>query len=96
MTSKKTNKDLIQSYILTTAEYDFSVQEKRILYRIVEQNQHLIEGKKLNKSYNIEQVNEGVYYTLNMSVSCHPLVGVQISFYLLIQKRCIYILYSYV
>lgn len=96
MTSKKTNKDLIQSYILTTAEYDFSVQEKRILYRIVELNQHLIEGKKLNKSYNIEQVNEGVYYTLNMSVSCHLLVGVQISFYLIMQKRCIYILYGYV
>jgi plasmid replication initiation protein len=67
MTSKKTNKDLIQSYILTTAKYDFSVWEKRILYRIVELNQHLIEGKKLNKNYNIEQVNEGVYYTLPIS-----------------------------
>ena len=28
-------KDQIQSYIMTTAKYDFSVYEKRILYRIV-------------------------------------------------------------
>jgi len=28
------NKDLIQSYIITTAKYDFSVPEKRIIYRI--------------------------------------------------------------
>lgn len=30
------NKDVLQSYIVTTARYDFSVYEKRILYRIVE------------------------------------------------------------
>ena len=34
---KINNKELIQSYILTTAKYDYSVYEKRILYRIVEQ-----------------------------------------------------------
>ena len=29
------NKDQIQSYIMTTAKYDFNVYEKRILYRLV-------------------------------------------------------------
>lgn len=52
--AKTDNKDVIQSYILTTAKYDFSVYEKRILYRLVELNQHLLEGKQLNKDYRIE------------------------------------------
>lgn len=30
------NKDIIQSYIMTTAKYDFSADEKRILLRLVE------------------------------------------------------------
>lgn len=41
------NKDLIQSYIMTTAKYDFSVYEKRIIYRLVEAMQCELEGKKL-------------------------------------------------
>lgn len=32
---KITNKEVIQSYLITTARYDFSVYEKRIIYRIV-------------------------------------------------------------
>ena len=43
-------KELIQSYILTTAKYDYKVFEKRIFYRIIEQFQFLIEGKELNKN----------------------------------------------
>lgn len=50
---KVTNKDLIQSYILTTAKYDYSVYEKRILYRIIELMQEYTQGKKLNKRYSI-------------------------------------------
>lgn len=46
--AKTTNKDLIQSYILTTAKYDFNVYEKRILYRLVETLQHTLEGKKIS------------------------------------------------
>lgn len=41
------NKELIQSYVVTTAKYDFSIYEKRILYRIIELIQGQIEGKKL-------------------------------------------------
>lgn len=40
------NKDQIQSYIMTTAKYDFNVYEKRILYRLVELAQCEIQGLK--------------------------------------------------
>ena len=40
------NKDLIQSYIMTTAKYDFNVYEKRIIYRLVEMAQGEVQGVK--------------------------------------------------
>jgi len=43
---KISNKDILQSYILTTAKYNYSVYEKRILYRLVEIAQSEIEGLK--------------------------------------------------
>lgn len=43
----KDNKNVIQSYLLTTAKYDFSVYEKRILYGLVECGQEEIEGIKI-------------------------------------------------
>ena len=46
---ENSNKDLIQSYILTQARYKFTVPEKRILYGIIELMQHYTEGKPLNK-----------------------------------------------
>lgn len=52
---KVTNKDLIQSYILTTAKYDYSVYEKRILYRIIELMQEYTKGKTLNSRYSISK-----------------------------------------
>lgn len=42
--AKIANKDILQSYILTTAKYDFSVYEKRFLYRLVELAQSEMEG----------------------------------------------------
>lgn len=48
------NKDLIQSYIFTTAKYDFSVFEKRILYRQIEIEQQLLEGKKIGQGVKID------------------------------------------
>lgn len=50
------NKEVIQSYLLTTAKYDFSVHEKRILYRLVEMVQYALEGKKLNAGYKIKEL----------------------------------------
>lgn len=40
----KENKNVIQSYILTTAKYQFSINEKRILYRLIERAQEEIQG----------------------------------------------------
>jgi hypothetical protein len=47
------NLDLIQSYILTSAKYDYSVYEKRILYRIIELMQEYTAGKQLTERYSI-------------------------------------------
>lgn len=52
---KINNKDLIQSYILTSAKYSYSVYEKRILYRIIEILQEYTSGKKLNQKYHIQE-----------------------------------------
>ena len=41
------NKDLIQSYIMTTAKYDYSVDEKRILLKLINTWQYLLDGEKL-------------------------------------------------
>lgn len=45
MAVKITNKDVIQSYLMTVSKYNFSVYEKRILYRLVEAMQCELEGK---------------------------------------------------
>lgn len=58
---KITNKELIQSYIITAARYDFSVYEKRIIYRLVEMCQNQIEGKKLNKDFKMDKTLFGDY-----------------------------------
>jgi len=44
---KKENREVIQSFIITTAKYDFSVDEKRVLSHLVEMMQPLLEGKRL-------------------------------------------------
>jgi plasmid replication initiation protein len=48
------NRELVQSYIMTTAKYDFSVHEKRILYRIVETLQRHLEGVKLSHGVTLD------------------------------------------
>lgn len=40
----KDSKSVIQSYILTTAKYDFSTYEKRIMYRLIEFAQDEVKG----------------------------------------------------
>lgn len=55
------NKELIQSYVLTSAKYKFSVYEKRVLYRIIEIAQHQLEGQKLNEGFTINQTLFGDY-----------------------------------
>ena len=63
--AKIKNKEIIQSYILTTAKYDFNINKKRILYRIIELNQNLLEGKTLDKKYILNLTQHGnMEYTL--------------------------------
>lgn len=52
---KISNKDLIQSYIVTSAKYDYSVYEKRILYRLIELFQGLTKGQKLNAKIKLQK-----------------------------------------
>ena len=52
--NKKDNKDIIQSYIFTVAKYDFSVYEKRIIYRQIEIEQELLENKKIGDGVSID------------------------------------------
>jgi len=59
--------DIIQSYILTTAKYDFSVYEKRILYRIVQTIQKHIDGIKLNEHFKIQEELFGAEFTMPIS-----------------------------
>jgi len=65
---KINNKDVVQSYILTTAKYDFSVYEKRILYRLVEAFQHLLKGKRLEGKLKVERDLFGEY-NITMPIS---------------------------
>ncbi|WP_313387115.1 replication initiation protein [Chishuiella sp.] len=52
---KINNKEVLQSYILTTAKYDYSVYEKRILYRLIEVFQQYTAGSKLNDKVEIQK-----------------------------------------
>ena len=61
MTNSKDKMEVIQSYILTTARYNYNVYEKRILYRIVEMMQYMLEGKKLNRKYHIGEKKSELY-----------------------------------
>lgn len=53
---KVNNKLMIQSYLVTTARYDFSVYEKRIIYRLVEVCQYALEGQKLNAGFRVNNL----------------------------------------
>lgn len=48
------SKEVLQSYIITSAKYDFSIYEKRILYRQIEIEQELLLGQKIRPGVKIE------------------------------------------
>lgn len=62
------NKQVFQSYVLTTAKYDFSPYEKRIMYRLIELAQKEIEGIKLKDNLRkIAPTNFGREITMPVS-----------------------------
>jgi len=65
---KINNTEVIQSYILTTAKYDYSIYEKRILYKLIESLQFLIEGKSLKGNAYI-QMDLFEEHDVKMSIS---------------------------
>ena len=46
----RSSRQVVQSYIFTTALYDFNVYEKRIIYNLVRLAQSQIEGVRLSES----------------------------------------------
>lgn len=48
------SKEVLQSYIITSAKYDFSIYEKRILYRQIEIEQELLLGQSIKPGVIIE------------------------------------------
>lgn len=67
--AKSTNKLQFQSYIFSTAKYSFSVYEKRILYRMIEFEQRMINQQALDKTVKIDTNLWGdKMYTVPMSL----------------------------
>ena len=64
----KKNINVFQSFIMTTAHYKFSIDEKRIIYRLIEIAQSEIKGIKLNENirplYRQETLFDGMEITL--------------------------------
>lgn len=72
---KINNQFALQSYVMTTAKYDFSTYEKRILYRIVEILQDIEEINEFKKNKNIPYKYEvhsdlfgGKYFTVPIKI----------------------------
>ena len=51
---EKVSKEVIQSYLITTARYDFSADEKRVLTRIIEHLQKYLIGQKLDHKLEVD------------------------------------------
>lgn len=67
------NKDQIQSYIMTTAKYDFSVYEKRILYRLVEMAQSELQGIRF--SDNCRKIEHTLFDTVHITMPIASLLN---------------------
>lgn len=69
---KNSNRELIQSYLISSSKYDFTLIEKRVIYRLVEISQSLLEGKKLDKTFTI---SENLWNDKMISLSLKSIVG---------------------
>lgn len=69
---KNSNKELIQSYLISSSKYDFNILEKRIIYRLVEISQSLLEGQKLDNTFTF---SENLWNDKMISLSLRSIVG---------------------
>lgn len=67
------NKDVLQSYILTTAKYDFSVYEKRIIYCLVELAQCEIKGIDFRKD--CRKIEHDLFGLVNITLPIRDLLN---------------------
>lgn len=63
---EKASREVVQSYIATTAMYDFNVYEKRVLYNLVKLAQSQIEGVRL--ADNLYRIEHGLGNFLNIEL----------------------------
>lgn len=90
-------KMILQSYVLTTAKYDFSVYEKRILYYCVKEAQKYLQGLKLDRNISIETIMKEPAKEITMPIS-DVLIGeddknhhqVKTALYSLLDKKIVY------
>ena len=67
--NQRSTRQVVQSYIFTTAVYDFNVYEKRIIYNLVRLAQSQIEGVKLSESlYRIDHAYKD-YLVVELPIS---------------------------
>lgn len=65
------NKDIVQSYILTTSHYHFAAAEKRVMYQIVNLLQRHLQGLKLDEKHSLSEdlFGERGYRRITMPIS---------------------------
>lgn len=67
------NKDVLQSYIMTTAKYDFSVYEKRIIYRLVELAQCEVQGLDFRRD--CRKIEHDLFGLVNITLPIRDLLN---------------------
>lgn len=60
---------ILESYVLTTAKYDFTVYEKRILYYCVKYAQQYLKGHKLDRNFSIASLAVAPATEISMPVA---------------------------
>lgn len=73
MAKIENNKEVLQSYVLTAAKYDFSVYEKRILYCLVEIAQCEVQGLEFPKD--CSKIDHDLFDFRTISIPCHRILG---------------------
>ena len=73
MAKVENNKEVLQSYVLTAAKYDFSVYAKRILYCLVEIAQCEVQGLDFPKD--CRKIDHDLFDFRTISIPCHRILG---------------------
>lgn len=71
----RASRQVVQSYIATTAIYDFNVYEKRVLYNLVKIAQGELEGKRIGCSLCRIEHKFPEFYMITLPISCFLIDG---------------------